>query len=86
MRGEGNMKNNINLQDVFLNQVRKENIMITIFLVNGFQLKGTVKGFDNYTIVLDSDGRQQLIYKHAVSTISPNSPVNFNLNMRKNNE
>ncbi len=80
------MKNNINLQDVFLNQVRKENTMITIFLVNGFQLKGTVKGFDNYTIVLDSDGRQQLIYKHAVSTISPNSPVNFNLNMRKTNE
>ncbi|QUH20762.1 RNA chaperone Hfq [Alkaliphilus sp. B6464] len=80
------MKNNINLQDVFLNQVRKENTMITIFLVNGFQLKGTVKGFDNYTIVLDSDGKQQLIYKHAVSTISPNSPVNFNLNMRKTNE
>lgn len=80
------MKNNINLQDVFLNQVRKENTMITIFLVNGFQLKGTVKGFDNYTIVLDSDGKQQLIYKHAVSTISPNSPVNFNLNTRKTNE
>jgi len=86
LRGEGNMKNNINLQDVFLNQVRKESSMITIFLVNGFQLKGTVKGFDNYTIVLDSDGRQQLIYKHAVSTISPNSPVNFNLNMKKTNE
>jgi len=80
------MKNNINLQDVFLNQVRRENIQITIYLVNGFQLKGTVKGFDNYTIVLDSDGRQQLIYKHAVSTISPNSPVNFNLNMKKTNE
>jgi len=81
-----NMKNNINLQDVFLNQVRKESTMITIFLVNGFQLKGTVKGFDNYTIVLDSDGKQQLIYKHAVSTICPNTPVNFNLNMKKNNE
>lgn len=79
------MKNNINIQDVFLNQVRKENTMITIFLVNGFQLKGTVKGFDNYTIVLDSDGKQQMIYKHAVSTISPSTPVNFNLNMRKNN-
>lgn len=79
------MKNNINIQDVFLNQVRKENTMITIFLVNGFQLKGTVKGFDNYTIVLDSDGKQQMIYKHAVSTISPSIPVNFNLNMRKNN-
>ncbi len=80
------MKNNINLQDVFLNQVRKESTVITIFLVNGFQLKGTVKGFDNYTIVLDSDGRQQMIYKHAVSTISPSSPINFNLNTRKNNE
>ena len=86
MEGEVNMKNNINLQDVFLNQVRKENTVITIFLVNGFQLKGTVKGFDNYTIVLDSEGRQQMIYKHAVSTISPNSPINFNLNMKKNNE
>lgn len=73
------MKNNINLQDVFLNKVRKEKILITIYLVNGFQLKGIVRGFDNYTIVLDSDEKQQLIYKHAVSTISPNSPVNFNL-------
>ncbi len=77
------MKSNINLQDVFLNTVRKEGTSITIYLVNGFQLKGTVKGFDNYTIVLDADGKQQLIYKHAVSTISPNSPVNFNLNMKK---
>lgn len=80
------MKNNINLQDVFLNQVRKENIGITIFLVNGFQLKGFVKGFDNYTIVLDSDGKQQMIYKHAVSTISPNSPVNFSSALKKINE
>lgn len=71
------MKNNINLQDVFLNKVRKENISITIFLVNGYQLKGYVKGFDNYTIVLESDGKQQLIYKHAISTISPNASVNF---------
>ena len=69
------MKNNINLQDVFLNQVRRENIQITIYLVNGFQLKGYVKGFDNYTIVLDSEGKQQMIYKHAVSTISPSVPV-----------
>ncbi|OGO78321.1 MAG: RNA chaperone Hfq [Clostridiales bacterium GWB2_37_7] len=70
-------KVNINLQDVFLNQVRKEHIPITIFLVNGFQLKGLVKGFDNYTIVLDVDGKQQLVYKHAVSTISPIKPINF---------
>ena len=71
------MKNNTNLQDVFLNQVRKENISITIFLINGFQLKGQVKGFDNYTIVLDSEGKQQLIYKHAISTIIPFKSVNF---------
>ncbi|SCZ01111.1 RNA chaperone Hfq [Alkaliphilus peptidifermentans] len=74
------MKNTINLQDVFLNQVRKESIPITIYLVNGFQLKGFVKGFDNYTIVLDSDGKQQLIYKHAVSTISPATAVNLTNN------
>lgn len=70
-------KVNINLQDVFLNQVRKEHIAITIYLVNGFQLKGNVRGFDNYTIVLDNDGKQQLVYKHAVSTIIPVKPINF---------
>ncbi len=70
-------KVNINLQDVFLNQVRKEHITITIYLVNGFQLKGNVRGFDNYTIVLDNDGKQQLVYKHAVSTIIPVKPINF---------
>jgi len=70
-------KVNINLQDVFLNQVRKEHISITIYLVNGFQLKGNVRGFDNYTIVLDNDGKQQLVYKHAVSTIMPMKPINF---------
>lgn len=71
------MKNNVNLQDVFLNQVRKDNVSITIFLMNGFQLRGHVKGFDNYTIVLDSDGKQQLIYKHAISTVIPAKSVNF---------
>lgn len=80
------MKGNINLQDIFLNQVRKENILITIYLINGFQLRGTVKGFDNYTIVLETDGKQQLIYKHAISTISPSIQVNFNLNMKKRDE
>jgi host factor-I protein len=70
-------KVNINLQDVFLNQVRKEHIPITIYLVNGFQLKGLVKGFDNYTIVLDVDSKQQLVYKHAVSTIAPVKAINF---------
>ncbi|SES69755.1 RNA-binding protein Hfq [Natronincola peptidivorans] len=80
------MKNNINLQDIFLNQVRKESILITIYLVNGFQLKGLVKGFDNYTIVLDTDGKQQLIYKHAISTISPSTTVNFLQNTKNSPE
>jgi len=68
----------INLQDSFLNQIRKENIPVTIYLINGFQLKGLVRGFDNFTIVLDSDGKQQLVYKHAVSTIAPFRTVNLN--------
>lgn len=66
-----------NLQDAILNQVRKDHIPINIFLVNGFQLKGVVKGFDNYTLVLDTDGKQQLVYKHAISTLIPQKPVNF---------
>lgn len=69
----------INLQDAFLNQVRKEGIQTTVYLMNGFQLKGTVRGFDNFTVVLDSDGKQMLIYKHAVSTITPSRPVNTSL-------
>lgn len=69
-------KTPVNLQDAFLNQIRKEGIQTTVYLVNGFQLKGTVKGFDNFTVVLDSDGRQMLIYKHAMSTITPSRPVN----------
>lgn len=78
-------KSNINLQDVFLNQVRKEHIAVTIYLTNGFQLKGMVKGFDNFTVILDTDGRQQLVYKHAISTISPMKLVNFIFNDNKDN-
>jgi host factor-I protein len=77
-------KANINLQDVFLNQVRKEHIAVTIYLTNGFQLKGMVKGFDNFTVVLDTDGKQQLVYKHAISTISPMKTVNFIFNDNNN--
>lgn len=80
------VKNNINLQDVFLNQVRKEHIPVTIYLTNGFQLKGMVKGFDNFTVVLDSEGRQQLIYKHAISTISPMKLVNLIFNDNRNEQ
>ncbi len=71
------MKTQINLQDTFLNQCRKENLGITIFLVNGFQIKGYVKGFDNYIILLDTDGKQQMIYKHAISTIIPSKHIPF---------
>ena len=61
----------INLQDNFLNQVRKDGISVTIHLVNGFQIKGTVRGFDNFIVMIDSMGKQQMIYKHAISTITP---------------
>lgn len=71
------MKQIINLQDVFLNKARRENINITIFLVNGYQLRGIVKGFDNYTIILDSEDKQQMIYKHAISTIVPSEEIDL---------
>lgn len=71
------MAKDINLQDVFLNQARKEHIPVTIYITNGFQFKGIVKGFDNYTVILDSDGRQNLIYKHAISTITPLKPISL---------
>ena len=71
-------KQQINLQDAFLNQVRKENIPVTIFLVNGFQLKGQVKGFDNFTVILEVDSKQQMVYKHAISTISPFKNITLN--------
>lgn len=73
------MSKSVNLQDYFLNQVRKEGISVVIYLVNGFQTKGFVKGFDNFTVVLDSEGKQNLIYKHAISTIMPARPINFNV-------
>jgi host factor-I protein len=66
-----------NLQDGFLNQCRKENIPVTIYLVNGYQLKGHIKGFDNFTVVLENEGKQQLVYKHALSTIMPLRNVNL---------
>lgn len=65
----------LNLQDSFLNQVRKENIPVIIYLVNGFQLRGAVRGFDNFTVILENDGKQQLVYKHAISTITPFRPL-----------
>ena len=66
---------NINLQDLFLNVARKEKIVITIFLMNGFQLKGTVKGFDTYVVLFESEGKTSMVYKHAISTIQPSKPI-----------
>jgi host factor-I protein len=63
--------NIINLQDSFLNKVRRERITITIYLNNGFKLTGNVLGFDNYVILMETDKGQQLIYKHAISSILP---------------
>ncbi len=69
-------KPQLNLQDIFLNQVRKENISVTIYLIGGVQLRGMVRGFDAFTILLDSVGKPtQLVYKHAVTSIVPARPV-----------
>ncbi|MHB8126838.1 MAG: RNA chaperone Hfq [Desulfitobacteriaceae bacterium] len=72
-------KSPINLQDNFLNQVRKENLPVTIYLVNGFQLKGLVRGFDSFTVVIEFEGKQQMVYKHAISTVMPIRPINLAL-------
>lgn len=61
----------LNLQDSFLNKVCSEKKTIVIYLMNGFQVRGKVWGFDNFTVILESEGKQQLIYKHAISTIAP---------------
>lgn len=72
------------LQDYYLNQLRKENVPATFYLINGFQLKAVVKGFDNFIVLVDSDGRQQMIYKHAISTITPSKQ--FNIQVISQNE
>ncbi len=69
------MQTKYNLQEIFLNRARRQNMPVTIFLMNGFQLRGTVTGFDSFTVVLDTEGRQQVIYKHAISTIVPLRPL-----------
>ncbi|MCI5628095.1 MAG: RNA chaperone Hfq [Terrisporobacter sp.] len=80
------MKNTaLNLQDLFLNNARKEKVPVTIFLMNGVKVKGHVKGFDSYIILLEGENKQQnLIYKHAVSTIVPGKNMNLQ-NANQNN-
>ncbi len=71
------MKTQINQQDVLLNAVRRDGTQVTIYLVNGLPLRGTIKGFDNFTIIMESEGKQCMVYKHAISTITPFTKVNL---------
>ncbi|MGE6755998.1 RNA chaperone Hfq [Rossellomorea sp. NPDC071047] len=72
-------KSTINIQDNLLNQVRAKKIPVTIFLTSGFQMNGNVEFFDGFTILLNVNGRQQLVYKHAISTIIPRNKFQVNL-------
>ena len=67
-----------NLQDIFLTQARRERRQVTMFLMNGFPMRGFITGFDAFTVILTSDGKQQVVYKHAISTIVPERPVPLN--------
>ena len=71
------MRNKANLQDIFLLQAKRDKLPVTMFLMNGFQMRGVITGFDAFVVVLDSEGRQQVIYKHAISTIAPVRPVDL---------
>lgn len=75
--GVGKMQKTQNIQDTLLNQIRREKQTVTFFLMNGFQLKGIVKSFDSFVVILETDGRQQMIYKHAISTIVPSNSVDL---------
>ena len=69
------MQKTNNLQEIFLTQLRRERRPVTMFLMNGFQMRGYVTGFDAFSVVLTSDGKQMFVYKHAISTITPERPV-----------
>lgn len=69
------MQSKQNLQDLFLLRAKRDRVPVTMFLMNGFQMRGTITGFDSFVVILDSEGRQQVIYKHAISTIAPEHPV-----------
>ena len=71
------MQNKANLQELFLLRARRDKVPVTVFLMNGFQMRGIITGFDAFVVVLDSDGRQQVIYKHAISTIAPVRPIDL---------
>ena len=69
------MSDAINLQDAILSEVRRDRVPVTLFLMNGFQLRGIVTGYDSFVVVLVSEGKQQMIYKHAISTLAPMKPL-----------
>ena len=71
------MQTKANLQDLFLLQARRDRLPVTMFLMNGLQMRGVITGFDAFVVILDSEGRQQVIYKHAISTIAPIRPVDL---------
>lgn len=66
-----------NLQDAFLNTVRKSKVSVTIFLINGVKLQGAITWFDNFCVLLRRDGQSQLVYKHAISTVMPSQPISL---------
>jgi host factor-I protein len=80
------MKQSVNIQDQFLNQLRTGGINCTVFLLNGFQIRGLVKGFDNFTVLFECEGKQQLVYKHAISTFSPQRNVSIDLEVPQPNK
>ena len=71
------MEKRQNLQDLFLTRALRDRLNVTLFLMNGFQLRGTVTGFDPFVLLVNSEGKQQMIYKHAISTIVPERPVSL---------
>lgn len=71
------MQKTQNIQDTLLNQIRRDKQTVTFFLMNGFQMKGVVRSFDSFVVILESEGRQQMIYKHAISTIVPTTTVDL---------
>jgi host factor-I protein len=80
------MKNSVNIQDQFLNQLRKDATNCTVFLLNGFQIRGQIKGFDNFTVLFECEGKQQLVYKHAISTFAPQRNVHIELETPQQNK
>lgn len=71
------MQKSTHIQDLFLSRARRSRVNVTMFLMNGYQMRGVITGFDQFVVVLMSDNKQQVIYKHAISTITPERPVSL---------